>query len=445
MGEVSFSWVIMTVHPPRLDEIKQKINLPRTPIQEQDHFYQFGRNPVLTLAEINALYLKRGEDYRILQFIEEGVFIRSNIPINVSESGAILRHGRILGTLPIISSEIPPLLTPLVEKIIFEIVFLEEKCNWTITLFNFPETVSSNTIYELVKKGFKKGIKKQGIKRAYLIKGQEQLNISPKRLKRKQILETGMEIDLIYHDDRIYVAVTEQVIHIDGFLHRDTKRPHRRPLLLLGLALARSMINLASLGPISRPSSVYDPFCGMGSIVGEAYALGIPAFGSDIDPICVTQSQENLVWLSTQKNLHNQKDPFPKNHIFQMDIERPLQDFTENYRGAIVSEPNLLTPRENYPNVIEAKQMMRVFEDNYYQYFNGLMKCLKEGQTAVIIFPRIHTDQNDRVVFDYPSLLKSYNCQIISFNLNNLQMPAIFVHAWKKHIIEREIVVFQRA
>lgn len=434
----------MTVHPPTLDEIQQKISIPRTPIQEKDHFYQFGRNPVLSLAEMAALYTKKGEDFRILQITEEGVFIRSKTPIQLNKSGAILRHGQIIGSFPPGIDEIPPLLAPIVEKVIFEIVFLEEKCNWTISLLNFPEILSSANIYEVVKKGFKKGIKKQGIKRAYLIKGQEQLNISPRRLKRKKILKTGMEIGLIYFQDRIYVMVTEQVIDIDGYLQRDTKRPHRRPLLLLGLAIARTMVNLASLGQISKPTSIYDPFCGMGSILAEAYYLGIPAFGSDIDPVCITHSQQNLAWLSSQKNLHPQTQPFPKNNIFQMDITNPDQNFIDRYHGAIVSEPNLLTPRDHYPNVMEAKEMMRIFEDNYYDYFLGLMHALKEGETAVLIFPRIHTDQNDRVVFDYRGLLKTFHCKIVHFTLNNMQLPAIFVHAWKKHIIEREIVVFQK-
>ena len=52
-----------------------------------------------------------------------------------------------------------------------------------------------------------------------------------------------------------------------GWLIRDEYRPHTRPLLLLGLALARSMVNLINIEKNNRAIEIYYPFCGMGSTV----------------------------------------------------------------------------------------------------------------------------------------------------------------------------------
>jgi tRNA G10 N-methylase Trm11 len=203
------------------------------------------------------------------------------------------------------------------------------------------------------------------------------------------------------------------------------------------------MINLVNLGN-PNVTKIYDPFCGMGSIVGEAYCLGFETWGSDIDPQCVRQTKDNMEWLSRKKKYHSQNSLFPLDHIFRMDITAPNKNFSQKYNGSLVAEPNLLSPLKDYPTAHIAKQMMIEFENNYFSYFQGINQILKSGQIGVLIFPRIHTNQNNRVVFNYRELLANFNCSIVEFEVKNIYIPAVFIHAWKKHIIEREIVVFQK-
>ena len=434
----------MILQPYQIQDITAKISYPETPILNGDHLYIFGRNSVLSLAELLSLCTQTSVTPQILALTDKICIVQKPLDVDIQNTGTLLRKAIIVGKLSTDRMDIESNFTAIREEILFNRVFLEEKCNWTISTYNFPEYVDGAPITSLVHDLMKKGIKKQGIRRAFYLSGQESRNISPRRLKRKKILETGMEIILFYWQESIIIGVTEQVIDVDGFAHRDDQRPHRRPLLLLGLAVARAMINLTSLGLNRTPKVIYDPFCGMGSIVGEAYCLGYTAYGSDIDGKCVTHSQENLHWLSKQKQYHIQEHYFPMERIFSMDIGHPNQKFAIDFIGAIVAEPNLLTPREDYPTLPEARDMMELFENNYFRYFQGITKLLHTGQIGVLIFPRIHTNQDTRVTFDYQRLFSHFGFSVVSAKVNNVNFPAIFVHAWKKHIIEREIVVFQK-
>jgi tRNA G10 N-methylase Trm11 len=434
----------MLLQPYQIQDITTKIAFPETSIANGDHLYIFGRNPVLALAELQSLYNQISVTPQILALTDKICIVQKPHDIDTKNAGTVLRKAIIMGNLSTDRMDIALKFPAIREDILFNHVFLEEKCNWAISTYNFPEHVEAAPITSLIHDLLKKGIKKQGIRRAFYLSGQESRNISPRRLKRKKILEEGMEIILFYWKESIIIGVTKQVIDVDGFAKRDDQRPHRRPLLLLGLAVARAMINLTSLGITPTPKVIYDPFCGMGSIVGEAYCLGYTAYGSDIDGKCVTQTQENLQWLSKQKQYHVQEHPLPLEHIFPMDIEQPDPSFIANFAGSLVAEPNLLTPLESYPTLQEARDMMEIFENNYFRYFQGITKLLQTGQIGVLIFPRIHTNQDARVTFDYQRLFSNFGFTVISVKANNVTFPAIFVHAWKKHIIEREIVVFRK-
>ncbi len=434
----------MVIQPASLLKFQRQLDFSQNSIQPGDLYYQFGRNPMLSLGELLGLQNFQGKPFHAIDLCDHGVFVRNPYKIPISMCGSTLRRGTVIGMLSLDIHEISAEISPFIEHILYNHVFLEEKCNWTISMFNFPDSVDTDLIREETKKLVKKGIKSQGIKRAFYIKGQEQENVAPRRLNRKQVIENGMEILLVYWNGAILMIITEEVIDVDGMHQRDLQRPHRRPLLLLGLAVARSMINLIGLGQPSKPIAIYDPFCGMGSIPGEAYCLGYHAYGSDIDRTCVSQSKANLAWLSQQKQFHTRIEPFPLAHIFPMDITKPVPKFSDSFPGAIVTEPNLLTPRTDYPTIRDAKIMMAEFESNYFHYFEGLRQVLKPNQIGVVIFPRIHTNQDERVTFNVGQLLASFDCEIIHMTLNQASQPAIFIHAWKKHIIEREIVVFRK-
>ena len=70
--------------------------------------------------------------------------------------------------------------------------------------------------------------------------------------------------------------------------------PMQRPFfrsVLVPRRRARCLVNLTGVQPGQR---FLDPFCGTGALLVEAALVGAEAYGSDIDPVMVTGSRDNL-------------------------------------------------------------------------------------------------------------------------------------------------------
>ena len=430
---------------PKISEIIQDISFPKNKITNSDKLYIFGRNPELSLAEIIARYNVNQSSTKIKELTASGIIIESEKHISIKNCGAVLKKCKIISVFlkntPI--SEIKPVLETHING-----EYIIDKSNWGISSYNdnagnsHNATLNPETLHLLAKKGFKS----IGVKKAYFIPPMEGNILTPQKLLRKKIIDEGIEFVLWYRKNDIILCQTEEIINIDSFAKRDKERPHKRLLLLLGLALARTMVNLVSIEKNNHDIPIYDPFCGMGSIVQEAYILGMQAMGSDIDESCVIRSKENLNWISqTQSKKFREKNGiFPSDKIFEMDLTAPDFTFLKEFNGSIVAEPNLLTPLKSYPLIFEAKKMISQFEQNYNRYLKEINQILPSGGICVLIFPQIHTAENIRLSLEIEHLLKKYNFKICEIKANNAIFPAFFIHAWKNPIIERQIVVFKK-
>jgi len=70
--------------------------------------------------------------------------------------------------------------------------------------------------------------------------------------------------------------------------------PMRRPFfrsVLVPRRRARCLVNLTGVQPGQR---FLDPFCGTGALLVEAALIGAQAYGSDIDPVMIAGTRENL-------------------------------------------------------------------------------------------------------------------------------------------------------
>ena len=427
---------------PKISEIIHDISFPKESISNSDKLYIFGRNPELSLAEIIARYNVNQSSPIIKDLAANGIIIESEKHISIKNCGAVLKKCKIIGVFinntPI--SEIEPVLESHMSG-----EYIIDKSNWGISSYN--DEYSHNAILktQTLKNLTKKGFKSIGIKKAYFIPPMEGNILTPQKLMQKKIIDQGIEYILWYRKNDVILCQTEEVIDIESFAKRDKERPHKRLLLLLGLALARTMVNLVSIEKNNHNLPIYDPFCGMGSIVQEAYILGLQAMGSDIDESCVIRSKENLNWMSKSlgKRFLKKYGVFPSNNIFEMDLTSPNIPMLKEFNGSIVAEPNLLTPLKSYPSIFEAKKMINQFEENYNRYLKGISQFLPTSGICVLIFPQIHTIDNNRLSLDIERLLNKYKLKICEINANNAKFPAFFIHAWKNPIIERQIVVFK--
>ncbi|MHA1775130.1 MAG: TRM11 family SAM-dependent methyltransferase [Promethearchaeota archaeon] len=434
---------------PSLFTLKSQIKLDPQPVNSKNQLFIFGRNPELSLAELCALYHTEESQPNFVDLTIQGAITKSQKNPDISKSGALLKQADIISQI-FYEDFSDTILSTLIEH--FNAEYVEDKSFWAISFYNRDRTSLTSGEFAQLSENFhlvvKTCLKKLKIRRTQRINEYQQDFLSPRKLKRKEVIERGFELIVWFQPEQIILAHTRKIIDIDEFARRDAKRLYRRPLLLLGLALARSMINLISIQENRHNLPVYDPFCGMGTIPAEAFLLGINAYGSDIDHDCVVQSRENLQWLFQQKKYRRFSRFYEPNHIFEMDITSPQSQifpWEAPFRGSIVAETNLLTPRKTYPSRSEAIEMMHEFEYNYSRYISGILSILPPMGVCVLVFPQIHLKSHDRLQFPIKEMLKGYNCRILSYTVNNLEIPAVFVHKWKNPIIERVIVVFQKA
>lgn len=151
------------------------------------------------------------------------------------------------------------------------------------------------------------------------------------------------ELTLIKQEDQWLLARTLEVQDIRAYERRDTRRPARDARVgMLPPKLAQIMINIALQ---SRPTTkgnttLFDPFCGMGTVLQEAWLLDIKAHGSDINERMVAFSDKNITWLSEHFSVSKELRP----ELFVHDARRP---FPKDLRGKIthiVTEPYLGNP-----------------------------------------------------------------------------------------------------
>lgn len=100
--------------------------------------------------------------------------------------------------------------------------------------------------------------------------------------------------------DRAYVGQELWAADAKALAERHVdRRPHSSPVSLEP-RLARALVNLTRAAPGER---LLDPLCGTGGILLEAAALGLEAWGSDLDPDMVEGARANLAHFGLRGNV----------------------------------------------------------------------------------------------------------------------------------------------
>ena len=146
----------------------------------------------------------------------------------------------------------------------------------------------------------------------------------------KELSSKNMKVNL-KNPDILFFGIFTEKRFIFGINYMDVKRqelrqraPHRRPFFHpcgLDPFLARAMVNLAGTKP---PVTLYDPFCGSGSILIEAALMGFKIIGSDINHKMVRGASLNLKSFAIQDF-----------DLFRVDARKPCL----NKKTSLVTDP----------------------------------------------------------------------------------------------------------
>jgi tRNA G10 N-methylase Trm11 len=195
------------------------------------------------------------------------------------------------------------------------------------------------------------------------------------------------EVAVITGYEHTYLAQTVAVQDVDAWTLIDRGKPYAdRKKGMLPPKVARMMVNLGIAGR-SGKLRIYDPFCGTGTVLIEAYLREHQVIGSDADPNAVRGAVLNLNWV--RDNLSEDSVVPPEPIIFQEDVARVhLSHMLGEKVDAIVTEPFLGKPT---PNPARVPNIMKGLSKMYWGAFKTWTDILNPGARVVVIFPFIQT------------------------------------------------------
>ncbi len=195
-------------------------------------------------------------------------------------------------------------------------------------------------------------------------------------LDKKQVYE----VVVIQEGTNYQLAHTLAVQEFESWNDRDWGRPFADAKNgMLPIKVSRMIVNIA----IGRPEkssetnqrTLYDPFCGMGSVLSEAFVMGARVIGSDIVEEIVEKCKKNMDWIESK--YPDSRGAVAK--VFQADAVHVSKILAPNSIHAIATEPfmgstNIVNEAHVTPEKI--KNIIRGLEKLY-------IGCLKEWKTVV--------------------------------------------------------------
>ncbi len=123
-------------------------------------------------------------------------------------------------------------------------------------------------------------------------------NLVSALVKREGLVGSGTEFFLIECDKKYYFSRTIFIQDIDAYSARDIGKSRDMEVGMLPPKLAQTMINIAlgSEDPGVEQIGLFDPFCGLGTVLIEAANMGIVGVcASDLSPEMVEATSVNLI------------------------------------------------------------------------------------------------------------------------------------------------------
>ncbi len=260
---------------------------------------------------------------------------------------------------------------------------------------------------------------------------------------------SNREFTFIKKGNKNYLVVTEQVQNISAYEKRDTKRPTRSMKVgLMPPKLAQVCINLVPSLSVNK-STIYDPFCGMGTVLQEGWLMGYKMIGSDKSEEMVKASQENLKWVIDNLKITNEEvAPF----VFKHDISKEGPIETVSGVDAIVTEPYLGEPLNKYISREEACEQVKFLGQLYLNFFKNVKGLLANQKGWVVfilpafflnkgnylLFPNTFIDQIENIGYNYQSLIpKEMRIR------RGLSRRGTFLYARPNALVGREITIWK--
>ena len=223
-------------------------------------------------------------------------------------------------------------------------------------------------------------------------------------IRTNHLIDRGAEYCLFVTPNEIIIGKTIAVQDAESWSARDFGRPRRNAKQgMLPPKLSRMMLNLT--GVDLTKATVFDPFCGSGTILMEAALLGAKSLiGSDINAEAVTDTEENLKWLESQGA------SIPPAQLIGASAQTVAKQLDAESADVVATETYLGRPRKGTETKREIDDAIAYVANLYTEAFTALLPTLKPGATLVIASP-VHTFEGKDITFDARAILEPLGYQ----------------------------------
>lgn len=333
-----------------------------------------GREFRLSLAEVENLFPEA-----IFEYVNEQFALVSE----VSEEAVRDTFSRMGGTIKVIKileevKDVPDFMT--VAKSYLERVDRTNKVPFAVA--GYGEKFDNFATGLRIKKFLKSCEDK-----SFRLVNKEPKNINSAVYKKEHLSESETELNFVKAGKVSYLGVTIAYQDVDLYAKRDMDKTRDMGVGMLPPKLAQMMINLGNRGLLTedRNNGIYDPFCGLGTVLIEAINMGYShIFGSDISKDMVVATRNSIVDFSAKHSLDIESS------VFESDASKIAATIPESMNTqttSIVTEGYLgdvLNARTVTPDKVaeQCRKLARIYDGMFRD-----LRTIGFRGTIVISFP----------------------------------------------------------
>jgi tRNA G10 N-methylase Trm11 len=192
----------------------------------------------------------------------------------------------------------------------------------------------------------------------------------------ENLLGKGAEFCIFESSNEWLIGITVGIQDINQYSKRDYERPERDPHLgMLPPKLAQIMINLSGA---KTGQTIYDPFCGIGTMLMEGLLMDMNVIGSDVNGENVEKSHTNLDWLN---DFHPYSSKF---RLFNKDATKLTKDQLPEKINAIISETFLGPPVNQTPAPSKIEENQATVESLLTKFLITIRPLLPQNASVVL-------------------------------------------------------------
>ncbi|MBI5412519.1 hypothetical protein HZA43_05135 [Candidatus Peregrinibacteria bacterium] len=352
-----------------------------------------GRDPLLSLAEIQALFPEATPEYSTDAFAFFD-FTKSQPDFNdFKRLGGTIKTAVIKMTAT--SHELSDALAELIVRQNPDSV---SKIVYGVSVYGWPEEHLHSLLMRVKERHQKKGIKSR-----FINKG----NVNLTAAHYLHLLKEGREFAVIRVGGIFHLGEVVGVQDIEHYSQRDYGKPFRDMRMgMLPPKLAQILLNLSG---VHSGQTVWDPFCGGGTILMEGALMGLNMIGSDINPTYLAGAQKNIDWL---KHTFSVNTPV---ELFEQDATRgdaPRRVFTAD---TVVFEGDLGPPLSPSVRPDQIQGIVGRLQDLYFDFFSQRAAQLKKGTVIVSALPFFRAGHREFFLTEVVKAIQNEGLQLDPF------------------------------